>query len=49
MKAIKIYPGKVVHISDDDEIWFDPEEWKYCNAEKKFVEESSCKEMWVNT
>lgn len=29
MKAIKISPGEVVHISDDDEAWFDPNEWAY--------------------
>ncbi len=27
MTAIKIFPGKVVHISDEDEVWFNPKEW----------------------
>lgn len=34
MKAVKISPGKVVHISDDDEVWFDPDEWKYRKAKE---------------
>ncbi|MEE9548699.1 MAG: hypothetical protein V3V68_05025 [Nitrosomonadaceae bacterium] len=34
MKVIKIAPGKVVHISDDDEVWFKAEEWKHHKTEQ---------------